>query len=178
MKNFFTWLACILHIYLGGCVDYVNLRDNQVKMDEINFAPIIDAKHLSPHPSRLLSPISIGKNCKGQIFKVPPIEDRNPNDKLYYLWFLDNKLVQQQAMIEPEYRHTAIITLNVDSQFIQSHFENRIPDDFYTRAHVLELLVSDWQYKIPESGFIDEKVANENNHVDYVYWIVFFSDSC
>ncbi len=147
--------------------------------DTFRFPPTIDAKHLSPHPSRLVDAISVGKNCKGQLFKVPPIEDRNRKDRLYYLWFIDNKLAWPQSIIEPEYRNDAIITLNIDEQFLLSHFETKIPHDFFSRQHVIDFIVSDVEYTIPESRYIDNAKANEKEHSDYVYWIVSFSnDPC
>jgi hypothetical protein len=157
-------------------MDYTQVEDDSMLGDTFRFPPKIDAKHLSPHPSRLIDPISVGKNCQGQIFKVPPVEDLNKKDVLYYLWFIDNKLAWPSAQILPESRQNAIITLTIDEQFLLSHFETKIPHDFFTRQHVIELYVSDVEYAIPESRYIDNAKANKNDDSAYVYWIVNFSD--
>ncbi len=179
MRSVYPALACLLHVCLSGCMDYVKVEEDSMLGETYHFPPKIDAKHLSPHPSRLVDAISVGKNCKGQVFKVPPIEDRNKKDRLYYLWFIDNKLAWPQSIIEPESRDDAIITLNIDEQFLLSHFESKIPADFFTRQHVIDLFVSDVEYTIPESRYIDDAKANESDHSDYVYWIATFSnDPC
>lgn len=144
--------------------------------ENTRFPPVIDAKYLFPHPSRLVDAISVGKNCSGQVFKVPPVEDRNQNDRLYYLWFIDNKLAVQQSFIEPESRSAAVLTLKIDEQFLLSHFENKIPPDFFTRKHVIDFVVSDLEFSIPESRYIDDTKANEKEHSDYAYWIVTLSN--
>lgn len=171
--------ACFLHVLLGGCIDYIQLEETQGMGNKHRFPPSIDVEHLSPHPSRLTEAISVGKNCKGQMFIVPPIEDRNQKDRLYYLWFIDNKLARQRSVIEPESRDSAIITLNIDEQFLLSHFETKIPKDFFERLHVIDFFVSDVDYVIPETRYIDDKKYNKKDHSDYAYWIVSFSnDPC
>jgi hypothetical protein len=172
-------MACFLHVFTSGCLDYLKMEENHNVGDNYRFPPLIDVKYLSPHPSRLVDAISVGKNCKGQVFKVPPIEDRNKKDRLYYLWFIDNKLAWPQSVIEPESRESAIITLNIDEQFLLSHFETKIPKDFFDRLHVIDFFISDVEYTIPESRLIDDKKNNEKEHSDYAYWIVSFSnDPC
>lgn len=168
-------MPLFLVIFLGnGCLDYVALEN----VHEQNYdasPPMIDAKYLSPHPSSLLNAISVGKNCKGQIFRVPPIKDKNPNDELYGLWFLDNRLAIPEVIIKPEFRDGAIITLTINEQFLLSHFETKIPRDFFGRPHTIEFYISDIAYTIPESRYIDEG----KEHGDYAYWIVYFSnDPC
>lgn len=170
-------MACTLHVLLSGCIDYVRIERGQSVNDSIQFPPVIDAKYLSPHPSRLDKPISVGKNCGGEIFKVPPIEDRNKKDRLYYLWFLDNKLAWQQSVIEPDARENAVITLTINEQFLLSHFKTKIPDDFFERPHVIDFFVSDVEYRIPESRLpFDTSKTNEKEYSDYAYWIVSFSN--
>lgn len=143
------------------------------------FAPVIDMKYLYPNPSRLLDAISVGKNCKKQAFKVAKIDDRNKKDHLYYLWFIDNKLALPRGFIQPEARDSAIITLEIDEQFLLSHFENKIPSDFFDRKHVIDLFVSDVEYTIPENRAINDEKILEKDHSDSVYWIVTFSkDPC
>jgi hypothetical protein len=179
MRKFYSAMACFLHICLGGCVDYVKVEDASMLGDIYHFPPVIDAKHLSPHPTRLVDTISVGKNCSGQIFKVPPIDDRNRKDRLYYLWFIDNKLAWPESIIEPEFRKNAIVTLTINEQFLLSHFESKIPPDFFNRPHVIDFFVSDVRHTIPESRYIDDAKANEEEHSDYVYWIVTFTnDPC
>jgi hypothetical protein len=179
MKAISLPLACVLHICSSGCIDYVKLENELTLGDSFSFPPVIDTRHLYPHPSRLVNAISVGKKCKGQAFKVPPIEDRNKKDRLYYLWFLDNKLAWPQSIIESESREDAIITLNIDEQFLLSHFETKIPKDFFSRSHVIDFFVSDMEYTIPESRYIDDATNNEKAHSDYAYWIVTFSnDPC
>lgn len=135
-------------------------------------------EHLSPHPSRLVDSISVGKNCKGQIFKVPPIDDPNKKDRLYYLWFIDNKLAWPQSIIEPESRSSAVITLNIDEQFLLSHFDSKIPKDFFNRFHIVDFIVSDIEYTIPETRHVKHE-KNNKEHSAYAYWIVSFSnDPC
>lgn len=176
MKILFPAVAYFLHICLSGCMDYVKLEEDTMLGDKNRFPPVIDTKHLSPHPSRLVDTISVGKNCKGQVFRVPPIEDRNAKDHLYYLWFIDNKLALPRAIIEPESREAAIPALNINAQFLLSHFENKIPADFFNQKHVIDFFVSDVDYKIPESRYIDDAKTNEKEHSDYAYWIVSFSN--
>jgi hypothetical protein len=177
MQKFILVLACFLQVSMSGCMDYVKLEDVSMLGDAYRFPPIIDNKHLSPHPSRLIEP-SVHKTCKGQTFKVPPIEDPNRKDRLYYLWFLDNKLALE-SVIEPESRSDAIITLTIDQQFLLSHFENRFPDNFFDSMHIIDFIVSDVKFTIPESRYIDDGNNNEKYHSDYAYWIVKFrEDPC
>jgi hypothetical protein len=83
-------------------------------------------------------------------------------------------------VIKPEPKNTVIARLYIDEQFLMSHYNNKIPKDFFERLHVIELFVSDVEYTIPESRYIDdEKENNEKEHSDYAYWIVSFSnDPC
>lgn len=179
MRRYYPTMACLLQLIIGGCVDYLKAEEDVVLNNSLNFPPLIDTKHLSPQPLSLSNDISVGKSCKGQTFKVPPIEDRNKTDRLYYLWFLDNLLVWPQSTIEPEFRDSGIITMTIDEQFLLSHFETKLPKDFFGRPHVIEFFVSDQPYTIPESRYIDETKSNEKEHTDYVYWIVSFSnDPC
>src|SRR5580704_12844757 len=161
---------------LNGCLDYVKMDG---AMSDINVhPPVIDFKHLSPHPSRLTEDISVGKNCLGQVFKVPPIKDRNHKDILHYLWFLDNKLVLQ-AKIKPESRGMAILSFGIDEQFLLSHFSTKIPKDFFDRTHIIDFYVSDIEYVIPETRYLGDEKYNETDHVDHAYWIISFSnDPC
>lgn len=171
----FLWLP----ILTLSCMDYVRTEKDLTLSEAFSLPPVIDTKHLSPHPSRLAETINIGKNCKGYIFKAP-IEDRNKQDHLYYLWFIDNKLAWPQSVIKPEPKNTIIARLYIDEQFLMSHYNNKIPKGFFERLHVIELFVSDVEYTIPESRYIDdEKENNEKEHSDYAYWIVSFSnDPC
>lgn len=168
-------LASSLVLFLFSCIDYIRLEDEGLSYKEDLSPPIIDMSHISPHPLRLIYDISVGKNCKGQTFKVPPIDDSNLNDRLYYIWFLDNRLLSS-GVIESENRASAILTLTIDEQFLLSHFENKVPPGYFKRTHAIEFLVSDLPYTIPESRFIDNKNGNEKKHGDYAYWIVTFSD--
>lgn len=173
----FLGLAWFLHVFQCGCMDYVKLEDLSMLGETYRLPPVIDSKHLSPHPSRLTRSISVGKNCKGQSFKVPPIEDPNAKDRLYYLWFLDNKLISE-SIIEPESRSSAIITLTIDEQFVLSNVEANQRDEFYNSPHMIEFYVSDRELAIPEIRY-DGTNENEKLHSDYVYWIVSFTnDSC
>lgn len=179
MKKLYLALACLLQVFFVGCLDYVKLEDESVLNETYSFPPIIDTQYLSPHPSTLVNAISVGKNCKGQVFRVPPIKDRNLKDRLYYLWFLDNRLALPQSTIEPEFRDSGIITLTIDEQFLLSHFETKLPKDFFNRAHVIEFFVSDVAYTIPDSRYIDKAKQDGKEHGDYAYWIVSFSnDPC
>ncbi|HXW52608.1 MAG TPA: hypothetical protein VEL47_00755 [Myxococcota bacterium] len=166
----------ILALSLCACVDYIKIAEDNTLGETFRFAPVIDTKHLSPHPSRLYETISVGKNCHGVVFLVPPIQDRNKKDRLYYLWFLDNRLAGPRSIIEPEARSSAVVSLRIDQQFLLSHFETKIPGNFFGRTHVVEFFVSDVDYIIPESRLPNEaKKSNE----DYAYWIVSFSnDPC
>lgn len=167
---------CFIFLYIFcGCVDYTNIH----KLDELNFAPKIVFDHLSPHPLNVSMPISVGENCKGQTFKVPPIIDKNLDDKLYYLWFFDQELVSLQSVIEPHSRDKAIIVFTLDRQFLFSHFGAKLPEDFFLRRHTLELVVADKRYEIPESRLMEGYVQNEENHQDNVFWVIQFNnDSC
>jgi hypothetical protein len=168
----------ILIIFSSGCIDYIKIDEENYNHKTENLPPIIDINHISPHPSRLVQSINVGDNCKGQAFKVPPIEDYNKNDKLYYIWFLDNELVWPLSVVEPENRASAVITLNINKQFLMSHFGNKIPKNFFNEPHILDFFVSDLLPTIPESRLV-EASNNSNNHADYAYWIVIFNnDSC
>ena len=179
MRNLYLSLACFLQLLFGGCLDYVKLEDEAVQTKTDSTPPLIDTRYLSPHPSTLVNAISVGKNCKGQAFRVPPIEDRNKQDRLYYYWFLDNRLVLPESTIEPEFRESGIIILTIDEQFLLSHFETKLPKDFFNHPHIIEFFVSDLAYTIPESRYIDDAKYKEKEHGDYAYWIVSFSsDPC
>jgi hypothetical protein len=174
-------MACFLHAFFYGCIDYVRLEEKAMIEENYHFPPIIDAKVLYPQPSALLKSISVGKNCNGQVFKVPPIYDRNSQDRLHYLWFFDNELAVPIAAIEPEYRSNSVITLTINEQFLLSHFQTNLPKDFFNRPHVIEFFVSDRQYSIPESRLIEGNGSDNDRkeHEAYVYWIAMFSnDSC
>jgi hypothetical protein len=179
MKEIYQIISCLFYLSLHGCIDYVKLEKDSTLGETYHFAPVIDTKHLSPHPSRLVETIGVGKNCRGVVFQVPPIEDRNRKDRLYYLWFLDNRLARPQSIVEPEARDSAIITFHIDQQFLLSHFETKIPHDFFDRLHVIDFFISDMEYTIPESRYIDDTKTHEKEHSDYTYWIVSFSnDPC
>ncbi|MCA9507881.1 MAG: hypothetical protein KC505_05620 [Myxococcales bacterium] len=178
MKRFYLELVCFLQVSLIGCVDYVKMDEESMLNELHSFPPVIDTQYLSPHPSSLINTISLGKNCS-VVFKVPPIKDKNPNDTLYYLWFLDNRLVLPQSTIAPEFRDSGIITLTIDEQFLLSHFEPKAIKDFFSRPHLIEFFVSDVVWQIPESRYLDESKQDGKNHVDYAYWIVNFNnDPC
>lgn len=169
MKKFYGTLACFLQLFLGSCIDYVRIGGDPNAGEEI-FPPVVDTKHLSPYPSGLIETISVGKNCRGVTFQVP-IEDRNRQDRLYYLWFLDHRLAQIRSIIEPGSRSSAIITFHIDQQFLLTHFETKIPDGFFNRPHAIDFFISNQDYTIPESRY--PKRENE----DYAYWIVSFSNN-
>lgn len=172
MKKIYPTMACFLQLCLSGCIDYVKVEE------DIMFPPRIDTRNLSPHPTRLVDTISVGKNCNGQIFKVPPIEGGNTG-KLYYLWFIDGKLASPIASIEPEARSSSIVTLTIDEQFLRSHLQNKFPADFFERPHMIEFFVSDIKYDMPEIRYIKDENYNEKDHSDYAYWLATFTnDPC
>lgn len=167
-------LNMILCVMMNGCLDYIKWDE---VMNEITaYPPVIDLKHLSPHPSRLTEAINVGKNCRGEIFKIPPIKGKNHHNPFYYLWFFDNKLVSPKASIDAKSRDMAIITLTIDEQFLLSHFGNKLPKDFFTKIHIIDFFVSDIDYVIPETRYLGDEKYNETDHVDHAYWMVFFSD--
>lgn len=168
IRFFKFWL--FLSIISSSCLDYININEFNKK----NYKPIIDKRHLSPSLTRPLDSISIGTNCKGQAFKIPPPTDDDPHDKLYCLWFLDNKLISQPQVIESS---STPIVINIDKNFLENLFENKIPNDFFDNTHFLEFLVSDKPFTLPESRYIDEKPDNEKNHIDQVYWNFRFNDN-
>lgn len=164
--------------FIASCADYINLESNNSLGEYYAFAPQIDNRYLSPNPSRLTEEISVGKNCKGQTFRVPPIKDLNRKDKLYTLWFVDNKLAKPMEVIEPDSRGNAFISLTINEQFLLSHLGNKFPEDFFNRSHVVEFFVSDMEYTIPESRYIDDDYSKKA-HTSYAYWIVSFgNDPC
>ena len=171
--------ALIFLFFLSSCIDYMKLDENFSENALANLPPIINKKYINPHPARLIESINVGKNCKGQAFMIPPIEDFNAKDRLYYTWFLDNQLVAPQAMIDPENRASAVISLHIDEQFLLALFNGKMPRDFFNRSHMLEFDVLDVPYTIPESRYIENSKANEKKHLDYAYWIILFSnDPC
>jgi hypothetical protein len=172
MKSLWCWATCFLPVLHGGCADYVRLADSS--WQEIS-PPKVDYKHINPHPARM-GAVDVGKNCRGQSFKVPPFNDK---DRLYYLWFIDGVLAWPQSIIEPNLRNLGVIELTIDNELLQSLFGNKLPPDFFSRPHLVEFLVSDLPFKIPESRYINGEADNEKNHTDYAYWIVNFSnDPC
>jgi hypothetical protein len=159
------FIACHCLCLLSGCLDFIDVKTLPL---------VIDYKYLSPNPTLLTETIGVGKNCNGVVFTVPPIKGLSQNDRLYYLWFLDNRLVKPQAFIKAESRNFAI-TFRLDHHFLLSHFESKIPNDFFNRPHVIEILVSDMEYTIPESRYQADAKKNE----DYAYWIISFNnDPC
>jgi len=170
--------ACFL-FFLSACVDYMKIDDQWGELRQANMPPIINKKYINPHPSRLIDSLGVGTNCKGQAFMIPPIDDYNTEDRLYYTWFLDNKLVAPQSLIEPENRDSAVISLHIDEAFLLSHYSGKMPKDFFNRPHFLEFDVLDVPYSIPESRYIENKTLSENKHADNAYWIILFSnDPC
>ena len=168
----------ICQLFIISCVDYVNLSKKK-SIDEPNFAPKIETKYLSPHPSNMMPEVFIGHNCPGQTFKIPPISDKDLLDDLHYLWFFDNRLAMPEASIKAEAKDKSIIIFNIDKQFILSHFGSKVPNDFFLKPHLLEFFVSDRPYKIPESKMMEDYANNETQHQDYTYWIINFnSDPC
>lgn len=174
-KNLYK-LLCILHLCLSGCLDYIKMDSKSAINESFNFPPTIDFNKLAPNPRVAASEtISVGKNCKGQVFYVPPIKDSNPEDKLHYVWLFDSKLVPIPGVIEPEFRQASIpLRLEVNKQFLISLYETKIPKNFFDKSHVIEFYVSDGPFLIP-----DNATYNEKHHGAYVYWIINFSnDPC
>ena len=170
--------SCFL-FFVGSCVDYMRLDDEWAANITANLPPIINKKYINPHPSRLVDSLSVGKNCKGQAFMIPPIEDYNIKDRLYYTWFLDNQLIAPESMIEPENRASAVVSLHIDEPFLLAHYSGKMPKDFFNRPHILEFDVLDVPYTLAESRYIEGDKTNEKKHADYAYWIILFSnDPC
>lgn len=175
----YSIMACFLHVFMSGCMDYVKLEDFSMLGESYRLPPVIDSKHIYPHPTGPMKSISVGKKCNGQTFKVPPIADPNKKDRLYYYWFIDDVLAWPESIIEPESRKSAIITLTIDEQFLLSHFQNNISEDFYFPSlHTIKFVVSDTRFAIPEIGYIENGSDNENQHSDSTYWIVSFTKGC
>lgn len=169
------FILAILLVLLGSCMDYTNL--SKKPHENFNFSPKINSQYISPHPNNMVIEINIGNNCQGQVFKIPPIKDYDKEDNLYYLWFLDNKLAIPQATISAENKNTSVVTFILDKQFIMSHFKSKIPNDFFTKVHILEFFISDQPYSIPETRMMENYGNNQTEHQDYTYWIVTFSDN-
>jgi hypothetical protein len=152
-----------------SCLDYIDIKEGSSNK-KYNLRPVINNQHLSPHPLNLIQSISVGGNCKGQTFKIPPIIDDDEQDNLYYLWFLDKKLASPMHEINPKARNEPI-SFTINKNFLENHFEGKIPNDFFLRSHFVEFIISDRPYIIPESRYIDETTDNETNHSDQIYWI-------
>jgi len=177
MINLSAVIFCML--FFSSCVDYMGLDDEYMQSITTNLPPIINTKYINPHPSRLIESLNVGKNCKGQAFMIPPIEDYNTKDTLYYTWFLDNQLLAPEAQIEPENRASAVISLRIDEQFLFSHYGSKMPLDFFNRPHILEFDVLDVPYTIAESRYIESNKFSEKKHADNAYWIIkFINDPC
>lgn len=175
----FGALSSFVIFFFCACMDYIRLDDSWAQNINANMPPIINKKYINPHPSRLVDSLGVGKNCKGQSFMVPPIDDFNTEDRLYYTWFLDNKLIAPQSLIEPENRASAVLSLHIDEEFLLAHYSGKMPKDFFNRPHILEFDVLDVPYSIPESRYIENNKINEDKHADYAYWIILFSnDPC
>ncbi len=161
------------------CIDYIKLDVDQTQDFLANSPPVINLEHISPQPARLIESIRVGPDCKGQDFKIPPIEDNNINDVLYYYWYLDNRLVGPQLSIEASNRDKAIITLSIDQQFLLSHLNGKFPPDFFNHPHILEFYVLNLPYTIPESRYIENTLTNNKRNYDRAYWIIMFNnDTC
>lgn len=169
-----VFASCFL--LFSSCVDYMSLDDNWSANIMANLPPIINTKIISPLPSRLIDSISVGSNCKGQAFMIPQIDDYNTQDRLYFTWFLDNKLIAPESHIEPENRASAVIRLDINEQFLLAHFNGKMPKDFFNKPHILEFDVLDVPYTIPEIRYLKNFEHNEKKHADYAYWIIFFSN--
>lgn len=168
-----TLALFLLPIICEGCFDFQEAR--MVGDRGVNIAPVIDKKYVSPSPSAFLKQIPIAANCKAIEFKIPPLRDFNKDDKLYYLWFFDGILLPPfQSLIEPENRDGAIITIKLDRQKVEDAV-GRTPLElsFFETSHLVEFVVSDRKYVIPENRYSDDPEAHE----DSTHWAIRFSDT-
>jgi hypothetical protein len=169
-----------LHISLAAllvaCLACFEYREARVSAEKnVNMAPMIDKRFVSPPPSAFLKFIPMARNCKAIEFKIPPIKDFNQNDKLYYLWFLNGILLPPfQSVIEPQNRSDAIITMKLDRQKIEDAIgRSPLEPSFFETSHIVEFVVSDRKYAIPGSRYSDDRDAQEDSFT----WTIWFSDT-
>lgn len=167
-------LACFLLVLLiAGCLDIQEAR--VAKENHLNAAPIIDKRFVSPSQSSLLKTLPMGTNCRPIEFKIPPIQDTNRKDRLYYLWFFNGILLPPyQSTIEPENRSGAIVTQRLDRQAIEDAVgQSPLDPSFFQSSHLIEFVVADRKYAIPENRYFDDPEGRE----DTVSWTIWFTDT-
>jgi hypothetical protein len=167
-------LACFLLVLcIAGCLDFQEVH--VAKQTQLNAAPIIDKKFVSPSQSSLLKPFPIGTNCRSIEFKIPPIQDGNRKDRLYYLWFFDGILLPPyQSTIEAENRAAAIVTQKLDRQAIEDAVgQSPLDPSFFQTSHLIDFVIGDRKYAIPENRYFDDPDARE----DAVSWTIWFTDT-
>jgi hypothetical protein len=165
MKNL-TFLIIFSHI---ACIDWQAVQIEQ-KLVEKNYPLALSFRHISPRPDHIKTPISLGNNCEGIEFKIPPINDPNIADKFYFSWWLDKELIQE-GMIEPENRANSIVYLKLNKEKVQSTLNTPLDESFYNIGHIIEFYISDRKYLILENG-LNQPDAFES----WVSWTVNFKD--
>lgn len=165
-------LYFITLVLYEGCLDYQ--RVHVVELSELapNFPPVIDKRFVSPAITTPLQANRLGVGCNSELrFKIPPIYDRNIQDRLHYLWFLDAKMMGPPATIEFEARATAIATLNLNKEKLTELLGADLNRNFFEQLHVVKFIVADRPYLIADSALTGKDALE-----DSVYWIVAFSD--
>lgn len=167
--NYLLMLALLLQF---SCLEYQEVRLAQTTDLSQNFPPIIDSRYVRPAFTSLLAPVRIGIGCQADItFKIPPIFDHNREDRFYYLWFFDDKIVSPPSIIESEGRDSAIITLNLKRETLVQLLGAHFGPAFFELPHMVKFVVADRPYLIAENALLAKNALE-----DSVYWIVSFSD--
>ena len=125
LSKFILLLTLNLFIFIVGCFDYQEAHVANPNELSKNFPPVIDQRYVSPQPSALASPVSLGENCNGITLKIPPIQDFDRNEAFYYLWFFDGRLIYK-GVLEAWSRNSAVITLTLNKQRLESFYLFRI----------------------------------------------------
>jgi hypothetical protein len=166
-------LALILLLVVVSCLEYGEAKvvSESTEAANVNYPPIIDLKYVTPSPGVIHKALRLGADCPPQEFKIPPVNDRNLQDRLYYLWFLDKQLMRQ-GVIESEARGQAVISYSFDRQTLTGMNKGLNPQETFSQIHLVEFYLSDRPFLIPENAYIDASAFK-----DWTFWVMQFSDT-
>ena len=156
-----------------GCLD---MQDVYI-ISEINTAQIPIIKHRSVLPSVGNGPISVnlGLGCESKDFVIPPLlasSSDTLSGNFYFLWFLNNQLLQKPKQLEIRKLYDAHISIKLNRSIIESFLGITLNDTFLAKGHKLEFFVSNKPYAIAENA-----TPQNGAFGNYAYWNVKFEDT-
>lgn len=171
----FFYSVCYSCLLLPSCLEYQDVRVAKPSDFSQNFPPIIDKRSVFPSFTSLLEPVKFGDACNTEIeFKIPPVYDNNRQDRFYYLWFFDSKLISPVSIIESEARNSEPIVFTLKRKKLEELLSTKLNQDFFAKPHMVQFFVADRKYLIAENARKADDALE-----DSIYWIVSFSDkSC